>query len=1335
MRYLKQAICLCLFVLLAACGSAEKAGTPQNSNSSSNNGSAETPITPGNLPPPSAQSQAISQESFFQRKQTLDRFSSPLKKQIQGNYQQTQGKNSSGSSEKPVYNTLFGPVSVTGTQSFAKIESTETVNKLELTDSKGNTYRFAHHGATAPSTGACGTLATQFLCVTAPVEGQGFIQNTIRVLGSVNIAQVALFAYTDPVALISIFRQDGTPVSEFTVTASDLAISDTVTGPANARVREATFARDLQLGGAGQYTLVVSSMRDTPESVQLVSVARNIFYQDVPRIQLVSIEPPSEEPGNLAVDSARRHEPVQSGAEVSMKHAVIKVALTSQGTDNVGIVFENYDEHNNRRYVSTGDADFSDVEVPVGSGRTQTSRGKVAKLPLLDGFNLFKISVQNTLLQERGLAPSTPSRLPDITLRNTLPGNLAIQLRGNTPPLADRYLVEANSITPQEIELQFCVTRPPATDCLTTLTGDRLPTVNFNGMLVASDHLTMDSSGVFHARVTPQFGNNTYLISAKDFYTLNNPRPGVATQNIADFYVGRFSGSFAYGKLSKLYDSAGANPRYGFTERGVSLELARNVFAVELKRVLEKFLSNPSDPEFKQTIANAMRQDRPGPTIQCDSGAPIEGNSSIVIDPNQLNIGRIDVLKFETTRNNTLDLTVKINGLRARLTQTAVGSTGGPGSISVNLNLRELTVALSVLFQKENGVYKLKIAPQSGATRVVGMVGGAAYGQIIDPPSIPGFSGFQANFGSISGIIRDTFEKTIVCGLPGKMNFSQWITELRNLIDTPEKARAEARAAGRTQAEVDAIETNPFRLPLEFALFGRNLGLNVSYDLLRADNIAFDERGLHIWNMPVRLTPNNTVLEILNTLPEATKNILGTVTVPRLAGEPRPRVNITDDTRNLGLQISEDAVNQALSAANLGILSNVALEPNAFTNANGTYSFIYQAVPVVEDFLNRNVDLNQNGVADDARWPLKLALKPDVHFSPHFHYLNDAEMRELSGRLGTNDGESSHRRLNPNLKYFKLSIANLGLEFFRVDPTPNSYKTFCALKTPIKENEREYNLRALLPKTLLEGTDEDSARKRACQQSISVTFPSQQSFCPRDPAHPETALYNEFMVPTQNGPVISAVPGANPPRPVVAMQGDLTVYGVIQGVFRETLMADKYEIQVDEQGVPHQREKPEAKASNFVRIKLLAIPNFKPMALRVVENHTSLSEDSLVQTLQNVLVNAALNTDCDLFNEIQIPIPDRYPSLETQADCATLEAGQTPEGMTEADLESLRSTCDTVKQLQDFGIHHLDLGDDLNERNQELLERPELSADGMNPLYLDLRMHLGMCLAGELCAQ
>ncbi len=1355
-RFLKQILCFSLLGFLAACGNHSASKTTSNTSpqtgplSPSAPQGPSGPISPGNLPAPSAQSQAISQESFFQRKRTLDSFSSPLKKQVQANYQQTQnspslqpspsrGEGSGGGSAQPViYNTLFGPVSGTGSKNFVKVESTEQVNRLTLTDQNGNTYKFADKSTTAPTTGSCGTLATQFLCVTAPVEGQGFVQNTIRVLGAVNIAQAALFAYTDPVAIISIFRQDGTPVSEFSVTASDLAISDTVTGPENARVREATFAKDLQLGGVGQYTLVVSSFKDSPDSVQMVSITRNIFYQDVPQIQLVSIEPPSEEPGNLAVDSSHRHDAVRDGAQVSMKQVVIKVALTSQGTDHVGIVFENYDAAGNRRYVSTGDTDFTDLQV-----ESRTLKGKIAKLPLFEGVNRFQMWVHNTLLEERGLSRTTPTRI-SFSLTNTLP-TLGIQLKGTSP--RDGNLVEANSASPQAVTLQFCVTQAQSPDvCLTTLSeNDKKPIVVFNGLQIPPDQLQVGSDGIFTVSVQPQFGNNSYSISAKQPYTLNNPRPGVTSQEIADFYTGKLAISFNYGKLNKLYDSTGPTARYGFTERGVSLELARNVFAVQIKKVLEKFLSNPSDPEFKRTIANALRQDRPGPTVQCDTGDPIEGNSSIVIDPNQLNIGRIDVLKFESTANNTLDVTIKINGLRALLTQTAAGTTGGPGAISVRLNLRELTVALSVSFRKENGVYKLFVSPQAGATRVVGMIGGAPYGQIVDSVNIPGFSGFQNNFGSISGIIRDTFEKTITCGLPGKMNFAQWLTELHNLIDTPEQARAEARAAGRPQADIDAIETNVFRLPLEFALFGKNLGLNVSYDLLHSDNISFDERGLHIWNMPVRLTPNNTVLALLNNLPQETKNILGTIIVPKLAAEPRPRVNLTDENRNLALQISEDAINQALSAANLGILSNTVLEPNTFTNANGTYSFIYQAVPVVEDFLNKNVDINQNGVSDDARWPLRIALKPDVHFSPHFHYLTDAETRALSDRLSNNDGASAHRRLNPNLKYFKLSLANLGLEFYRVDPLPNSYKTFCSLKSAIKEDLREQNLRALLPKVLLETADADNATKRACQQSLSATFPSAQGFCPRDPANPGAAIYDEFVVPTQNGPVISAVPGATPPKPMVTLQANLTVYGVVQGVFRETLMADRYEIQTDSHGVPvigrngapQLQEKPGYKPSNFVRIKILDISNFNPLTARVTENYTSVKEEDLIKNLQEVVVKAALNVDCERFNEIQIPIPDRYPSLETQADCATLEAGQIPEGMSDADVESLRSTCDTVKKLQDFGLHHLDLGDDLNDSdsNQQLLEHPELAADGINPLYLDLKMHLGMCLIGEGCAQ
>ncbi len=1352
-QFLKQAICLCLFALLAACGSAEKAGTPQNSNSSSNNGSAETPITPGNLPPPSAQSQAISQESFFQRKQTLDRFSSPLKKQIQGNYQQTQSKNSSGSSEKPVYNTLFGPVSGTGTQSFAKIESTETVNKLELTDSKGNTYRFAHHGATAPSTGACGTLATQFLCVTAPVEGQGFIQNTIRILGSVNIAQAALFAYTDPVALISIFRQDGTPVSEFTVTASDLAISDTVTGPANARVREATFSKDLQLGGVGQYTLVVGAMRDTPESVQLVSITRNIFYQDVPRIQLVSIEPPTEEPGNLAVDPARRHAPVNNGDEVSMKHVLVTVALTSQGTDNVGIVFENYDENNNRRYVSTGDADFSDVRVPTGSGSSQTSRGKVAKLPLFEGVNLFKVSVQNTLLQARGLAPAAPSRLPDITLRNTLPGNLAIEMRGNSP--RDGQLLEANSTTPQEIDLQFCVTRPPSTECLTTLdTDSKRPVVKFNGIQVARDRLSMDSSGVFHARVSPQFGNNTYSITAKDSYTLASARPGASAEEVADFYTGRFLASFNYGKLNKLYDSTGANPRYGFTERGVSLELARNVFAVELKKTLEKALNTN-----KQQLIDLIAADNPNPTPSQPYTCTVDGqefssagDTTIRFDRASLHIGDVHILEM-TPQNNRLVVGVRIDGLRGNLDMQwtfAPDPSLRSLRIPINLNMRRLTLQIGVNFQKNNGVYSIQLSRLTPGVSALTIEGGdaAGIGATVDSTRFPAaryLERLSSSRGLVDSILKSTIEGGVLCGATRSLNDGRWSTELHNLIDTPEKARAEARAAGRTQAEIDAIETNPFRLPLEFALFGRNLGLNVSYDLLRADNIAFDERGLHIWNMPVRLTPNNAVLEVLNNLSQEAKNLLGTVVVPKVAGEPRPRVNITDETRNLGLQLSEDAINQALSAANLGILSNVVLEPNSFTNANGTYSFIYQASPTVADFLNadKNIDFNQNGVADDRYWPVRIALKPDVRFAPHFHYLNQAEVDELNRRMaGRPDvAERERKRLNPNLKYFRLSVANLGLEFYRVDPLPNSYKTFCTNSTPISESQREANQRAQgLPKIILGLEESNAATAPGCRQSLSVTFPSNQDFCPRSAAHPETATYTEFIAPTQNGPVISAVPGANPPKPVVAMQLNLTLYGVIQGTFRETLMADKYAVRLDRNGMPVldsngeiiREEKPDAKPSNFVRIKL--VPGLASVDPVVVENHTSLKEEDLVNRI-NFLVPVALAGDCERFNEILIPIPDRYPSLETQANCATLEAGQVPEGMSEADVASLRSTCDTVKKLQDFGLHHLDLGDDLDERNQELLERPELSVDGVNPLYLDLRMHLGMCLVGEVCAQ
>jgi|GEM_PF-2560997 len=1288
---------------LAACGNE----SPQGQDGSGDPATSGSPNV-GNLPPPDGNSSVGSQSApsnqgaiFFQRKELWDTFSAELKTQVQTNYGKSGTMVGAGPGGHGYYNTLFGRTSPAYSSSGGSSTTLSLPNLLQVPGGNSEVHVMALE---VTSASACNAAST-FLCLDRPAEGEGTVIDSILVKGGINLSEAGLFNPEDPVVLISVFRQSGEAVNEYGLKAADLSIQ---TPASEDDPQTASFNKTVGLAGPGSYTIVVSAFKNVGDSVILESIGVTVVRQDVPEIELVSLLPPPQ--GNLyPTDPEERDDPVSSGDTVSMASVKTTVRLKSPGTTNVGIIFENFDQSGNLRYITNGDAGFGTEDQDDGS----VLPTKSADLPLAEGLNKIRITAHNSILDQLGFSPDEPSTI-EFNLTNVVP---KVTVKMMSPE--DGKIIEATGAANQKVDVAFCLTDltslpgrtspAGAGECILNWNGEK-PAVTFNGHTLASSEVSKDGSGVYKAQVKPQLGANLVEVAVTNTHFL----PSVDEETPA-LTLGQGRASVSFGEVSKLVVNGDLTESNNFTKRGLSLEINKKIITGDVKTMISKFLN---DPDFKDTFINLFKKTSPGITNVCTevNGYSVDtGDSSIDLLKDTLNLGSFDILELTPQNDNKLHIRARMNGFSGEADLRGLNSTvqiqedGVDLSfIPITIGIKEMTISVDLTFPKKNGLSQIDLLKDANY-EIVQVVGSDALGRFvwINSSRNPLAAGLESIYGP-GDVLGDTFLKALkrnfACGLENSLNngttgLGQWQDDLKKLVGYN--------------------NLNPFRIPLEFDMLNKLVGVDISYDLLRGD-ITFNDRGAQIQNVPLRINASPRALNHLTDLlggsisegdqtPEdkqilssPNRSSFGPLAAPRLDGETPATNSSTNEVRNFGLQLPEDAINQALFAANLAGMLDLDIDPNFWTN--NEIKFIDKATPTVQDMLGAKVDINQNGIEDDERLPVLLRLRTDKTMAPVLHFLSQTEISELAERvncfLNKGEGDAADapcnpstftNRLNPDLRYFRLSIPNAEISIYRVYPLGTDVggvKTYCSKADPIAEPESLYATRPSLPPFKLTGDPAVDNANRACRQTVSPINETIEATCPEG--------YNRLVIPVKNGPVISAVPVApgEPEVPVVRYKGDLVLHGVIQGTFREVLFADQYE----NSGAP---------AKNFLRLKFVPAdfgPEMLYLKMKVVENRTGISESALTNQLSNVVIPGALGTNCETLNELQITLPDRFP-----------------------DNETTQSQGGLMETLHDFGVHHIDFGDSSSEV-------PNVFVDD-NHMYLDVLVHLGICYEGETCTQ
>lgn len=1254
--YIKKALLIFLCFALAACSGekAKNATLPQIPDSSE---TSESPLSPGNLPPPEVNSET----EFFQRKAVWDSFSPLLRQKILETYSVPAPQNAEA------YDTLFGKVFI---KEGAEVE---VLGGHISAQGKAGDGELISRNFALTSGDACSTGAS-FLCVSSPHDQDGVVLDVLRVDGALKMSEAAFFGPLDPVAMVSIFKQAANAplqrVGDYPILPSDLAPVNYQPPRADgatedpAPVEIGPFEKAVPLSGPGVYQVLVNAWKNTENGAQLESKRFTVYRQGVPLFAQngVKIYPANRE-GTPRCDKQHPINIASAPVNVTLADVCIEAELQEEGTPNVGVIVENYSRNDHNELV----LNYSGSGALIIEANPTTHQPIVSTMvPLNSGINHFKVRVQNSMLP--GIPPEGAVREFELLNAFTRPS-----LKFSAASIQDGKIVEARS-EGEGVNAEFCITTD-GTNCLTTWPDASKPKVSLNGVEILPASLRRDSTGQYSALLHPMVGMNTLLIEV----------PAANGVKVPDYRA-----SFAFGKLNKLYERGQLKETDNFLKRGFSLEIQQYLLSRDMKRVLLSYLNTP---DFKASFAASFKSESPGVTNVCTEveGYSVDtGDSSIEFLPDTTHLGEVDILEFEPRDDNRLHIRARIKDFRGEANLKGLNSTVrvveqgiDMSFIPITVAVREMTLAVDLTFKRENGAYKIDlVAPASYAVVEIHGYDAADRFAYINPRRNPLAYSLADLYGPGDNL-GDTFLKSLkrnlLCGVENGLNnattgLNQWMADLQKLISYNNQ--------------------NPFRVPLEFDMLGKRVGVDLAYDFFHAQNIQISARGIQIVNIPLRVTPGPIVL---NGVPEAIRNsLIGSISAPDRSLEPSALPPETNDARNFSLKLSEEAINQALFAASFAGMLDIDLDPNFFSN--NSIPFIKQVTPTPQDLVfnadsRRFLDLNQNGVNDDSALPILLRLRTDKSLAPYIHFLSQEEIAQMAENVrrknnGENTPANEQISLNPSLKYFKFTLPNLEISIYRVQPFSEEmggYKTLCAIKKGSEQKSEQPDIR--VEPIIRRGGDAAPNFGMACKQTIGVDYSTDlNGACGSD--------YDAFTTPARNGPIVSAVPGVAD-IPLIKYRASITLYGALQGVNREQRLQDKWTVQER----PGQPAVLTAVANppftNVLRMRFLTKDPYTPQLLiKVLENRTSLTNEDLASgnKIGNILTEA-LAHDCELFNEVKIPLPSRF------VDDPAVQG-------------------DFMENLGSLGITSLDLG---TQQDQLPLIAPDAAG-----LYLDLTAHLGI---------
>ncbi len=1116
---------------------------------------------------------------------------------------------------------------------------------------------------------------SEFICVSKPQDNEGTAADTYTVEGGIELCQVQSGVYPARAGWITVVPPGRT---------YNILLSRVRNCPMGDSKDVYSFSQSIDTPGPGpiNYLVSVNSIKvgGTPDSK-----TRTLVRQGAPKIRLVKLSPADGLPNIYPQDPAKRFadlctDPNCQGLlpnKVSLPAIKATIELTTPGT-NVSVKIMNYSDDgsgkldpNKLNYVSAGD-EFNK------SGLTAT---KTATLRLLPGKNHFKIVAETP-----NLPP--PFELPEVVVDNIDP-MVGVRILSPKEKVIESHSKVGTAYLLNEVSIQFCLVNLPNLEgrngsepnkCISNWEGDK-PRLRLNGVDV-TDHVTCDNaSGICNftpiqaqkelpkaptCTIDPEtqklkcssdgsssaglvmLGNNIFTISALLPKKWDDPALPVSHLPVPTVVTS----SFGYGMSNKPNLDNGIL-KQGLLQGALTLEIDKKILTQDLKKAIITYLGSKG---FKDTLKETLGSKGTPSGLSCtvSSGKKItdDGKTSISLkddfEVGNATIDQWEVRDYPAPPPNTYTIHKLVLGITVQDLYGTMDIATGPLDVdifrNVKINIKSLKI-MNLLAHFEpgaNGLQKLVIEKGSSPALMVeaGDRDPSGSGLIL----IPQWSD-RAAVGLIKGSFIDGIEANIFCFLGSKVSdpvagLPRWENDLQQITKYKR-----------------GDDSNPLRQNIiDQLVLGQPLNLDLAFNPLRASSIQFDRQGLQLVHMPLRIAPGKEILEKMDldflksvgslsrvtSLPDvnvvyppwnALVNCDAASPFCRKYKFPIPAEH-TYQEYNIGVQVSEDLINQALFAANLTGLLNLNIDPEFFIN--NQFGFIRQVTPTIKDFFDPSlqIDANQNGFNDDSNLPVRLSLKTDPALAPHLHFLGLGEISALVNNVKKSTGKVD---LNPALKYFRLTLSNVEVSIYPLKP--KSYATYCVSKEGQEAPDTEK--RGTVPQL-----DLADALQTGAPQKTSFFFPCTMN--------PDPMKYEVQSVPTATEPLDPST------VPLVRLRVDLAMHGVIEGSYDEVLGGDKYT--TDKNGATWPTPK-NASPTPFVRARILST-NFGPSdssfeaftyEARVIENNTGIlnipvfEKNNLEKQLKKIL-QKSLGSAGENFNEIRISLPKTFPGTNKITD-------------------------------------------------------------------------------------
>ncbi|MFO1464757.1 MAG: hypothetical protein U1F66_13400 [bacterium] len=1278
------AMALMGLVSLAACGSGkEEKPTIETDTSSKTPPAGLQPNIHENVPPPGSETPKNSEqsglapntaESFFHGKEAYDNFSDSLKERIYQTYQVDPSQELGGKGNG-YYNTLLGrtaPILYVKPGAAPKVRS----------GGNGTQMRVFALESTSAETG-CDPSST-FLCLDSPENGFETVQPGVDVTGKIDLRQLAVFSATDPVIVISVFNNTGGGASaEIPIMPGDVqATSDPNVGK---------FSAAVGLTGAGKFTIVVSAFKVINDGAgnELFSIMVNGTRIEAPRIEFVNAVP---NPLNKLADAGHETDAVQNNAVIAADFLNVKVKLLTAGGAGIQVRFDDSNEND--------ELQSSMVALPSEEGADTFFTGVV---PLHQGVNKIKVTARSPALDALlGSSAPEPS-VVTFTVFNA-DGGPRIKLM---KPAKDGVVAQTSEVG-QTVDLQFCYTFIPSKTNGSAGGGSTLPSLNdtcktgqlgftpdvyLNGeKVVGNDVVSYDATqGTFTVKLSPRFGVNVYEIKSVDQIKPSND------QTKSTSYL---AGAFSFGVPMKLIEngvvvSGDAAAHSSFTARGLNLDIDKGLVEGDIKTLLIKFLNRP---QTKDLILATFRKTDNAPGYVCTETENVttsNGDTTINFLPDSFSLGPdhpteenpvIAVTSIETNSDGMLHLGLRINGMHGDADLRSAVNNGNTfngkdlGFIPIRFSIARLDINVGVSFRKRSRGFSELDLRKIPDVKLIDIIGDGPLGRplYVDSSRNPLAAGLELldwQQGLLLTQFNNILNGTLLCGVEEGINNTT--------------SGALGKAVVDLETKLTGYNANIFRLPFSFALLGKTVALDIGYDILKGD-IRFDAEGIHIINAPLRFNPGPSALTKLAS--DFSDGILGAVTRWTTASEPEPQLDNTTENQKIALGIGEDALSQVFSAASLAGLIDLDVDANFYTNNKITPQKALAPMGGNDSRLAPEIDVNLDGQKDnrDKEVPLLLRVRSDKRVPPMLTFLTAAEAQELATTVVQKPApgatpepsptpDSTAKKppiVDPNGRYFRLTIPNLELAVYRAAPVPENeggYNTYCERVIPTSYN----------------GTLE---AKGLCKVPVDS-----KTLVPLDklPAGTTCPEANLVKIPARNGNIVSYEDASSGhfdnPKPLYRIKANLIVHGEIKGVKRVAAAADFLT-----------NPNPPEKTKVQLRIVPNTLSDANPIfvtSIQVLENNTGKSDAALAGDWVTTLTGA-LGSPCERFNEIMIPIPEKF------AGKADADGNPTP-------------------LLPDFGVDSLDIGV-VDPNDPETLARIPVAYIDDSRLYLDILAYAGL---------